>query len=102
LPGSFAEYWQQHGDSTVRLEHAHNFWLSLASSYGVAGLWSGAWLSAGLLYMAWRSPGWRATVIVIAVLVMNVFDATLFHATLLLPVMLVINSLARGLPEKAV
>lgn len=102
LPGTFVAYWQQHGDNTVSLEHAHNFWLSLASSYGVAGLVSGVWLSAGLLYMAWRTPGWRATAIIVAVLVMNFFDTTLLHAALLLPVMLVLNSLAQVSQEKPV
>jgi hypothetical protein len=99
---AFTDYWQQHGDATVSLEHAHNFWLSLASSYGVAGLASGLWLSAGLLYMAWRTPGWRATTIIVAVFVMNFFDTTLLHATLLLPVILVLNSLAQVSSEKSV
>ena len=93
LPSTFSDYWRQHGGTTVSVEHAHNFWLSLASSYGIAGLIAALWLSGGLLYMAWRGPGWRAIVLVVAVLTMNIFDFTLFQGTILLPLILVVNSL---------
>lgn len=74
-----------------RVTHAHNFWLALASSYGVIGLVAALWVTGTLLYFAWRWGKWRGLGLVVPILVMQIFDYTLFHAGVLFPLVLGLN-----------
>ena len=88
--GGFPRYWaERHGGEAV--QHAHNIWLEFASSYGVLGLLSVAALSFGLGWLAWRRGGARALAFVVGVLLMNVFDTTLFYAGVLFPLLLTLG-----------
>lgn len=85
--GGFRAYWAgSHGGEAV--QHAHNYWLEAAASYGVLGLISALALGLGLLALAFRWGGARAAGLVIGVLVMNLFDTTLSYAGVLLTLML--------------
>ena len=90
---NFISYFQAYftGVSNEVVTHAHNLWLAFASSYGVFGLLAALWLSVGLLYIAWHWGRWRGLALVIPVLVMNIFDYTLFFAGVLLPLIFALN-----------
>jgi hypothetical protein len=90
----FADYWRLRGSSAEVIPHAHNFWLDLGTSYGLLGIVAGLWIAAGLLAFAWRRGGWRGLGLVVPVLLMNLWDATLFYAGVLLPLLLGLNLLA--------
>ena len=88
--GGFPRYWAEtHGGEAV--QHAHNVWLEFASSYGVLGLLSITVLTVGLGYLAWRAGGAKALALVVGVLLMNVFDTTLFYAGVLFPLLLTLG-----------
>ena len=91
--GGFPRYWAEtHGGvGGEAVQHAHNVWLEFASSYGVLGLLSVTALSVGLGYLAWRGGGARALAFVVGVLLMNVFDTTLFYAGVLFPLFLTLG-----------
>ena len=96
--GGFPHYWAEthSGVGGEAVQHAHNVWLEFASSYGVLGLLSVTVLSVGLCWLAWRSGGAKALAFVVGVLLMNVFDTTLFYAGVLFPLLL---TLGAGLPN---
>ena len=91
--GGFPRYWAEthSGVGGEAVQHAHNVWLEFASSYGVFGLVSIATLTLGLSWLAWRSGGARALALVVGVLLMNVFDTTLFYAGVLFPLFLTLG-----------
>lgn len=96
----FPSYWgtAYRGDSTELVTHAHNFWLYLASRHGVSGLLVALWITGGLVYIAWRWGRWRGLALVTPVLLMNVFDYTLFYSGVLLPLILGLNALREEAP----
>jgi len=90
--GGFPRYWAEtHGGEAV--QHAHNIWLEFASSYGILGLLAVTALTLGLSALAWRFGGARALAFVAGVLLMNVFDTTLFYAGVLFPLFLTVGAL---------
>lgn len=95
--GGFARYWAaEHSGEAV--QHAHNFWLEAAVSYGVLGLVSALALTLGLLLLAQRWGGIRALALVGGVLVMNLFDTTLFYSGVLFPLMLTLAAFRPSSP----
>ena len=89
--GGFSRYWAEtHGGEAV--QHAHNVWLEFASSYGVLGLLSVTLLTVGLVLLAWRAGGARALAFVGGVLLMNVFDTTLFYSGVLFSLFLTLGA----------
>jgi O-antigen ligase len=91
----FVSAWQaQHPDDRREVPtHAHNFWLQFGAAYGIPGLLAALWLSGGLLVIAWRWGRWRGLGLVVPVLIMQVFDYTLFYAGVLFPLILGLNML---------
>ena len=89
--GGFPPYWAEtHGGEAV--QHAHNVWLEFAASYGVLGLLSVTALTLGLCVLAWRWGGGRALAFVGGVLLMNVFDTTLFYSGVLFTLFLTLGA----------
>ena len=97
----FVSAWQaQHPDDRREVPtHAHNLWLQFGAAYGVPGLLAALWLSAGLLVIAWRWGRWRGLGLVVPVLMMQVFDYTLFYAGVLFPLILGLNMLRGERPK---
>ncbi len=94
--GGFPPYWAAtHGGEAV--QHAHNVWLEFAASYGVLGLLSVTALTLGVSVLAWRRGGGGALAFVGGVLLMNVFDTTLFYAGVLFPLFLTLGAQLPGL-----
>jgi len=91
----FPTYWQTayQGASTELVTHAHNLWLHFASSYGSLGLIAILWLTVGFFYIAWIWGRWRGLALVIPIFIMNLFDVTLFHTGVLLPLIFGLNVL---------
>ncbi len=95
--GGFSLYWAaNYGGEAV--QHAHNFWLESAVSYGVLGLLSALALSAGLLVYAARQGGVPALILVGSVLLMNLFDTTLYYSGVLFTLMLGLATLSAPSP----
>lgn len=91
--GGFADFWTlARAGSGEAVQHAHNLWLELGSSYGLFGLVSALILTLGLPYAAWRLQGARGVALVGAVFAMNVFDTTFFYAGVLLPLALALTA----------
>jgi O-Antigen ligase len=72
--------------------HAHNFWLELAVRYGWVGLFSAFAFTGGLLVFGWRWGGFRGLALVVSVLLMNIFDYTLFFPGVAYPLYLSLNA----------
>lgn len=94
----FMSAWQaQHAeDRREAPTHAHNLWLQFGAIYGIPGLLAALWLSGGLLIIAWRWGRWRGLGLVVPVLIMQLFDYTLFYAGVLFPLILGLNTLRQG------
>lgn len=73
------------------VSHAHNFWLYMASSYGLGGLVASLWLTIGLIVMVWQWSRWRGLAFILPILLMNMFDYSLFYIGVLLPLVHTIN-----------
>ena len=95
---AFGAYWARAYPAvgTERVPHAHNFWLQLASSYGLCGVVAATWLSAGVLYLAWRWGRWRGLAFAAPFFVLNLFDYTFFYSGVLFPLLLGMNALRQG------
>ena len=74
-------------------ESAHNLWLDLAGGYGVPGLAAAAWLTVGLLVVAWRRAGAPALGAVVGVLTLQLADVSLFFLGVSGPVLLAVAAL---------
>lgn len=74
------------------VHHAHNLWLYFASTYGVLGFVASFWLTLGIIYLSWHCDKWRTLTFLVPVLVMNIFDVSLFYIGVLFPLILVLNS----------
>ncbi len=79
------------GSGGIAVLHAHDFWLQMASLYGVVGLVCAFALTGGMLVAAWRRAGLPATIAVAGVLFMNIFDTTLLSIGVLVAVSLAMN-----------
>lgn len=95
LPSSFADYWRERQGTSGEISHAHNLWLQIAVTYGIPGLLAMLWLTLGLILFAWRLGRWRGMILVIPPLLMNLFDYTLFHPSVLFPMILGMSALRR-------
>jgi hypothetical protein len=73
------------------VSHAHNFWLHMASSYGLGGLIASLWLTTGLSVLAWRWGRWRGVTFLAPIFLMNMFDYSLFYIGVLLPLSHTLN-----------
>ena len=101
--GGFAAFWNEAmgtgaagtGAAGTAVTHAHNVWLEFAAAYGVLGLVSVTCLTLGLLVLAWRGGGARASAFVVGVLAMNVLDTTLVYAGVLFPLFLALGVFRR-------
>jgi O-Antigen ligase len=91
--GGFA-LWFNHvrPEAAGMILHAHNFWLELAVRYGWMGLFSAFVFTSGLVAVGWRWGGFRGLALVISVLLMNVFDYTLFFPGVAYPLYLSLNA----------
>lgn len=75
--------------------HAHNFWLQLAYEYGILGFALAVLFSINMVYIARTTSGAEGTIMVLSILVMNLFDFTLFYMGVWVPVMLFLQSSTR-------
>jgi hypothetical protein len=73
--------------------HAHNIWLQFGASYGYPGLLTAGWLTVGLLVLAWQWGRWQGLGLIVPVLIMQIFDYTLFYSGVLFAVILGLNTL---------
>lgn len=73
--------------------HAHNLWLEFAVRYGFLGLLAITWLSSSLLYGAWRWGRGYGLILVVAILIMNIFDYSFFYIGVFAPLILGLNTL---------
>lgn len=91
----FAETWRERYPEDRRdvPTHAHNLWLQFGAAYGIPGLLAALWLTGGLAWLAWRGGRWRGLGLVVPVMIMQVFDYTLFYAGVLFPLILGLNAL---------
>lgn len=87
----FGERWVATGAgwSNTAPSHAHNFVLQLASGYGVPGAVAAVGFLVSLACLAWRRTRWRGLALLLAVLVLNTFDFTLFFSGVLGPLLLI-------------
>ena len=92
---SFPELWRATG-SAEPIAHAHNLWLHFAVAYGSLGFMAMAWFTGGIIYLAWRWGRLRGLLLALPILSMNVFDYTLFSATVLFALLLGLNTLRLG------
>ncbi len=90
----FLTYWENHPNAPQQTaDHAHNFWLHFAVSFGIPGLLASLWITVGLLYLAWRWGQWRGLAVVLPVFLMNIFDYTLFYSSVLFLLIFAMNTL---------
>jgi O-Antigen ligase len=91
--GGFA-LWFNHvrPEAAGMILHAHDFWLELAVRYGWLGLLSAVAFTSGLLVFGWLWGGFRGLALVVSVLLMNVFDYTLFFPGVAYPLYLSLNA----------
>lgn len=79
----------------TRIGHAHNLWLELVRLFGVPGAAASLWLTGGLAWIGWRHARWLGLSLVGAMLLLQVPDATLFNAWVLVPFVITLNMLQR-------
>lgn len=86
----FDQFWiDEHLDYISEVPtHAHNLWLHFASLHGVWGLLASVWLTSGILREGWRKGRLCGLFYVLGMLIMNTFDVTLLHASVVLPLIL--------------
>ncbi|MEZ4630584.1 MAG: O-antigen ligase family protein [Deinococcales bacterium] len=93
LRESFGDYWlercqtEKHQEASI--QHAHNFFLAFASSYGILGLLAALIWILGLWFAAKDRYG---RLLVIAALALNIYDFSLIFLWVLLPLILVLNA----------
>lgn len=82
---AFVAYWRERygGQSKELVTHAHNLWLAYGAAYGIPGLAAMIWCTSTLVLTSGRLGGPLAVAGVTAVLVANLFDATLFFTWVL-------------------
>jgi O-Antigen ligase len=93
--GQFSKYFEQHVGTVPHdaIQHAHNFWLELATRYGFPGLIAAVWISLGLLFVAWKRARWRGLTLVTLLLALNITDNTLLYQGVFCPLILTLNAL---------
>ena len=96
----FGTFWSQSHPDEVPVTHAHDLWLQFAAAYGLGGLLAVAWLTVALGRLAWLWGGWRGVSLVVPILIMNVFDYTLFFSGVLYPLILGLNALGTPRSER--
>jgi hypothetical protein len=90
---AFIKYWQSNPAAPTQIaNHAHNFWLHFAITYGISGLIASLWISIGLFHLAWRWGKTQGIGIVLAMFVMNFLDYSLFYSSFLGLFVLTINT----------
>jgi hypothetical protein len=86
-PVAFAQAYEkaypQNKGSVVK--HAHNFWLQMGVRFGVLGLLTALLLTAGILWFAWYFGSWRGIAFVAPFFLMNMFDYSLDHIGVWIP-----------------
>lgn len=99
--GAFGHFWMSHaGDAArVSISHAHDFWLALASAYGVWGALVAVGLSLGLTGYVLQAPKQRHIPLLAAAFVMNVFDFTLLYGWVWVPLILALGSSDGPVPQ---
>jgi O-Antigen ligase len=93
--GQFPKYFELHVGPAPHdaIQHAHNFWLELATRYGFPGLVAAVWISLGLLFVAWKRARWRGLTLVTLLLALNITDNTLLYQGVFCPLILTLNAL---------
>jgi hypothetical protein len=79
-------YSQSHPEKTVKVTHAHNFWLQMGVRFGFLGLLISIILTAVLIKFFWLREGWRALALLLPILWMNVFDYSFDNLGVWLPI----------------
>lgn len=76
------------GTEQVVVDHAHNFWLEFLWRFGLLGGIVSLLFSGGLLWLGWQMRRSTGLLLVSAVLLLNVFDYTLFYAGVFVPLLI--------------
>lgn len=87
------DYFQ--AQTSTRVSHAHNLVLHFAASYGIFGALAAALLLIAILALAIRNRGTSGVVIILPIIVLNMIDATLFDARILVATVFAISALQR-------
>lgn len=67
------------------VKHAHNFWLHMGVRYGVFGLFGALFLTVWILWFAWHFGSWHGIAFVMPFFLMNMFDYSLDHIGVWIP-----------------
>lgn len=99
---TFAAYWREafaadHGGASAA--HAHDFVLHWAASYGVAGLLAAVATLVALVRRAAERAGMPGLAVAAALVVLNVVDASLLNATVLVTFWVCVEALRSGTPR---
>lgn len=76
------------GTQQVIVDHAHNFWLEFLWRFGIGGGVVSLLFSGGLLWLGWQTRQSTGLLLVSAVLLLNMFDYTLFYAGVFVPLLI--------------
>jgi O-antigen ligase len=76
------------GAEQVTVDHAHNFWLEFLRRFGILGGVFSLLFSGALLWLGWRSRRGVGVLLVVAALLLNIFDYTLFYAGVFVPLLI--------------
>lgn len=88
-------YAAHHPRSRAPVDHAHDFWLTLGSEWGIPGVLAGVWLAVGLGILARRRRSAGLMLLVAVVLALNLVDTTLFTLGVFFPMVAALNAGAR-------
>ena len=94
--GKFSGYFEKHVGPAPHdaIQHAHNFWLELATRYGFPGLIAAVWISLGLMFVSWKRARWRGMTLVMSLLLLNITDNTLLYQGVFCTLILTLNALS--------
>jgi O-Antigen ligase len=83
---AYEKAYPQNKGSVVK--HAHNFWLQMGVRFGVFGLFGALLLTVGILWFAWHFGSWRGIAFVMPFFLMNMFDYSLDHIGVWIPLII--------------
>jgi hypothetical protein len=83
---TYEKAYPQNKGSVVK--HAHNFWLQMGVRFGIFGLAGSLLLTIMILWFAWNFGLWHGIAFVMPFFLMNMFDYSLGHIGVWIPLMI--------------